>query len=106
RVAGHAAEVDDAVAEVRAYASGVEADPARLDEGTERLRALKDLERKYGDGEQGVLAYLREAVERLGALEGREAEREARAAEVARAEEEGGRLAGTLSATRAEAAPS
>jgi len=105
RLAGSSADVDDALAEVRRYSALVEADPARLGEVGERIRVLRDLERKYGDGEEGVLAYLAEASARLVGLEGREADRSMLVEAVARGQDDVGRRAAALSARRAAAAP-
>ena len=53
----------------------MEVDPSRLEQAQERLRALASLERKYGDGEDGILRYLSEARERLAGMEDDEARR-------------------------------
>jgi DNA repair protein RecN (Recombination protein N) len=82
RVRSVAAEIADVVLEVRRYRESVEVDPERLAVVQERVRALKALERKYGDGEEGILAYLVEASGRLRSLEGEDAERDALEARV------------------------
>jgi DNA repair protein RecN (Recombination protein N) len=105
RLAGSSADVEDALAEVRRYAALVEADPARLGRVGERVRALQDLERKYGDGEEGILTYLAQASERLAELEGREQDRAALTEAVARGREDVRRRAAALSARRAAVAP-
>ena len=103
----HAAAVEaaDLHDEVRAYRESVEVDPERLGSVQARLRAVKDLERKYGDGEEGILQYLSDAVARLGSLEGEEAEREALASRAAELGQEVRGLAGEISRERATAGP-
>ena len=86
RLRSLAAEAADAAGEVRRYRESSQADPARLAETQDRIAAIRALERKYGEGEAGILQYLTEARERLASLEGGEAER-------ARLSEEAERLA-------------
>ncbi len=91
-LAGLAAElqgVEEQAAEsarrLRRYRDSLEFNPRRLEQVEERLATLHDLERKYGEGEEAVLAYLdrsrleRQAIahagERIAALETDEAER-------------------------------
>src|SRR6266511_3788792 len=99
-----AAEVGDLASGLRAYAEGVLVDPGRLDEVQARIALLRDLERKYGDGEAAVLAFADRAAGRLAELEGgvlRSGALEAEAAELRRT------LAGlgaALTARRREAA--
>ncbi len=69
------AEAEDLGREIRTYVDAVPMDPERLQAVGERLAALSQLERKYGDGEDGILAYLEEATGRLAALEGQDDER-------------------------------
>ena len=100
-----AEEAADLAREVRGYRETVEADPGRLAELQERLVALRALERKYGDGEEGILAYLGTAAERLAGLAGADDEREG--LEVERRDLQGScdRLAREVSRGRAERAP-
>jgi len=89
-LAGLAAElggVEEQMAEasrrLRRYRDALEFNPQRLEQVEQRLAALHDLERKYGEGEEAVLAYLersrleRESIEhageRIAALEAEEA---------------------------------
>jgi DNA repair protein RecN (Recombination protein N) len=90
-----AAEAADALGELRAYRESIDADPSRLQGVQERARELRGLERKYGDAEEGILAYLEDAGTRLASLEGEDAER----ATLARAVEE---LSATVSALAVE----
>jgi DNA repair protein RecN (Recombination protein N) len=102
RMASLAAEVVDALAETRGYRESVQIDPARLEHVRERLQALKGLERKYGDREEGILSYLAQAQARLAVLEG---EQGARAELTERAEqltETVSGLAGRLTERRSE----
>jgi DNA repair protein RecN (Recombination protein N) len=105
RLGSLAEEVADAATSARAYADRVELDPARLETVRERIAAIRALERKYGEGEAGVLAYLDQAGTQLAALERSGEERTALAAEAARLEEECTAQAGILSAGRRKAAP-
>jgi DNA repair protein RecN (Recombination protein N) len=105
RLESLAAEAGDTAREVVSYAEGLDLDPARLEEVRERMAAVRVLERKYGDGEEGVLAYLADARARLEALEGAEDEREELAGRMEGLEAEAEAAAASLSAGRREAAP-
>jgi DNA repair protein RecN (Recombination protein N) len=69
RLASAAAEVADTLEELRRYRDSIDVDPGRLEEVRQRLQAIRTLERKYGDGEEGILAYLEEARSRLSGLQ-------------------------------------
>jgi DNA repair protein RecN (Recombination protein N) len=99
-----AAEAADAAREVAAYAERLELDPARLEEVRQRIAAVRALERKYGEGEEGILAYLTDARARLGALEGAKDEREELAGLIKGLESEAKTASGSLSAERRDAA--
>ncbi|WP_340540664.1 DNA repair protein RecN [Nocardioides sp. GXZ039] len=62
--------VSDVAADVAAYASAVETDPARLAAVSERRAALTALTRKYGETLDEVLAWSAEAAGRLVDLDG------------------------------------
>jgi DNA repair protein RecN (Recombination protein N) len=99
-----AAEVGDLASSLRAYAEGVLVDPARLEEINVRMARLRDLERKYGDDEEAVLAFAGKAAARLAELEGGTLRSEALEAEAAELRRD---LAGTgaaLTAARQQAA--
>jgi DNA repair protein RecN (Recombination protein N) len=100
-----AAEADDLADEVRAYRDTIALDPARLDEVRERAQAIKSLERKYGDGVEGILSFLAEAAARLEALTAEEGERDSLEEEVARLTAEADDLATAVSGARRDAAP-
>jgi DNA repair protein RecN (Recombination protein N) len=91
-------------AELSAYLSSLDADPARLEEIYERRAALRALTRKYADDVDGVIAWADHARTRLAALdtsddvlEELDRERQRLAATVAE-------LAARLTAARREAA--
>ena len=91
--------------EVRGYRERLELDPTRLQEVRERIDALDALRRKYGNGEEEVLAFGDRARKSLDALAGVEQERERAAAEVAERTERVGALATVVSDGRARAVP-
>jgi len=79
-------------------------DPGRLDEVQARIALLRDLERKYGDGEAAVLAFADRAAGRLAELEGGVLRSEALEAEAAELRRTLAGLGATLTARRREAA--
>ncbi len=97
-------QVAEAARRLRRYRNSLESNPRRLEQVEQRLAALHDLERKYGEGEEAVLDHLdrsrqeRESIagagERIAALAGDEAEGLDRL----------GRLGSDLSQMRREAA--
>ena len=91
--------------DVRDYREGLMADPGRLEELQERLHAVRSLERKYGEGEEGILAYLEQARRSLAALAGADDERETLERDVETLSARGADLAGRLSEARTDAAP-
>jgi DNA repair protein RecN (Recombination protein N) len=105
RLTSVAEEAAELARDARDWRERVRADPERLAELNERLQALGQLERKYGDGEEGVLAYLDEARARLATLEGAAEERAGLEAEVADLGALASELAAALTATRGAAAP-
>ncbi|MBI4260351.1 MAG: DNA repair protein RecN [Actinobacteria bacterium] len=105
RMAALAEEATDAAHEVRAYRETVALDPARLEEVRERVQAIRGLERKYGEGEEGILAFLAEARERLGSLSGADEELASLREEAESLEGEAAALAAEVSRGRAAAAP-
>ncbi|MGA9160745.1 MAG: DNA repair protein RecN, partial [Actinomycetota bacterium] len=99
------AAATDLAVEVRGYRERLELDPARLQEVRERIAALDALQRKYGEGEVEVLAFLDGAARSLQAFGAVELERERMAAEVAERTERLTALATAVSDGRARAAP-
>ncbi len=105
RLTAVADEAAELARDARDWRERVRADPARLAEVNERLQALSQLERKYGEGEQGVLAYLEDARTRLAALEGAAEERAGLESEVAELGAQAAGLAAALTGTRTSVAP-
>ena len=105
RAAGLAAEAAELARDVRTWREALRADPERQREVADRLLALRSLERKYGDGEEGILAYLERARQRLSTLAGAEGERDGLEAEARHAEAVGDELTSRISGRRTEAAP-
>ncbi len=68
RAGGLAAEAADLAADLRRRRDDLETDPAALDAARERLAALSDLKRKYGDTLEEVIAFGAEAQERAEGL--------------------------------------
>jgi DNA repair protein RecN (Recombination protein N) len=105
RLGSLAEEVGDAAAELHSAGDSVELDPARLEAVRDRIGAIRGLERKYGEAEEGVLAFPDEARRRLGALEGTGEQRDRLAAETERLEAECRELGTRIVAGRRNAAP-
>lgn len=61
--------VDDARSQLQNYVDSRDFDPARMTEVQERLDLLYRLQRKYGNGEEAVLAYLEQAKEQYALLQ-------------------------------------
>ncbi len=100
RLAGLAAELEDAAFETRAMADGVEHDPAALAAMEERLSFLFTLERKYGTDTEGLLERAEQAAGEVERLRGLDAERIRRAAEATKLLEAIAGAAQALSARR------
>jgi DNA repair protein RecN (Recombination protein N) len=100
-----AADTAELARDLRTYREGLSVDPARLQEVRERIGALQALQRKYGDTDEEVLAYLVTASERLVALTGADDRLEALAAETAELESLASTLAGRLGEGRRAAGP-
>lgn len=97
-------EMDDVAHEIRRYRDDVEYDPQRLAAIEERLDALLRLKRKYGATVQDVITFGEQARADLEAVEHLDEHLDELRAAVTAAEAEAARLAGELSAGRAEAA--
>jgi DNA repair protein RecN (Recombination protein N) len=85
-------EAADAAAELERYAASIEDDAGRLAQLEARLSQLESLRRKYGGGEEEVLAFRDRTAEELAALAGAE-ERRAELSDLR------GRLAESLAAS-------
>jgi DNA repair protein RecN (Recombination protein N) len=84
RLAGLEAELEDAVADVRRLAEGLDHDPAALVAAEERLSQIYSLERRFGEGEAAVIAHGERAAAEIERLEGLGDERRRREADAAR----------------------
>ncbi len=105
RSRGLAAELGELARDVRAYRETLLVDPVHLQDVRERLASLRGLQRKYGETDEEVVRFCRQAEERLGVLTGsdeRLAQLEAREADLA---EQAHARAEVVSLGRAAAAP-
>jgi DNA repair protein RecN (Recombination protein N) len=98
-------EADDLGAELRRYASGLEAEPGRLEEVEARLEQYDRLRRKHGGSVESVLAHGEHCRDELARLERSDDDEARAAAELAGVVEEEAALAKKLSNARAAAAP-
>jgi DNA repair protein RecN (Recombination protein N) len=96
--------IGDVSAELSAYLSALDADPARLETIYERRAALRALTRKYADDVDGVIAWADHARTRLSVLDSSDDLLEELEKERQRLEATVGELAGRLTAARTEAA--
>ncbi|WP_433719657.1 DNA repair protein RecN [Actinoplanes sp. CA-051413] len=104
RVEEAATLVGDVSAELSAYLSSLDADPARLEVIYERRAALRALTRKYADDVEGVIAWAENARTRLAALDTSDELLEELDKERLRLAATVGELAARLTAARIEAA--
>ncbi len=102
RAAG--AEIDDLARDLERYAGGLEADPGRLAALEDRLATLERLCRKYGPGEDDVLAFRAQAAAELEGLAGAEGREEALCSERTRVVAEVEQAAAALTQARRSAA--
>jgi DNA repair protein RecN (Recombination protein N) len=105
RLESAAAEVRDALEDLRRYRDTVDVDPGRLEEVRQRIQSIRTLERKYGDGEAAVLAYGEEARTRLRDLQDDEGTRASLAVRIAELAEARASLAEAIGAMRRRQAP-
>jgi len=96
--------LSDLAADVASYAAGLETDPARLAQVSERRAALTGLTRKYGETVEEVLAWAADGSRRLLDLDGTDERIDELRQERARLREELDRAAQALTAARLEAA--
>jgi DNA repair protein RecN (Recombination protein N) len=104
RIEEAATLVGDVSAELSAYLSALDADPARLEVIYERRAALRALTRKYADDVEGVIAWADNARTRLAALDSSDELLEELDKERLRLAATVGELAARLTAARVEAA--
>jgi DNA repair protein RecN (Recombination protein N) len=84
RLVGLEAELEDAAADVRRHADGVDHDATALLAAEERLSRIYSLERRFGDDEAAVIAHAERAAAEIERLEGLADERQRREADDAR----------------------
>lgn len=70
RLRSVAVELDDVADEIRRIADGIDDDPTKLAEITERRQLLRNLRRKYGETLAEVIEFQQRSRERLDELEG------------------------------------
>lgn len=104
RIEEAATLVGDVSAELSAYLSALDADPARLEVIYERRAALRALTRKYADDVEGVIVWAENARIKLAALDSSDELLEELDRERLRIAVTVGELAGRLTAARVEAA--
>jgi DNA repair protein RecN (Recombination protein N) len=100
-----AEETSELARDLRDYAERLALDPVRLDDVRSQIAALRDLERKYGDGVEEVLAFLGRVRTRAAELSSAGSRRDELAAEVQAAERVVTDLAERLTRGRRAAAP-
>jgi DNA repair protein RecN (Recombination protein N) len=98
-------EADDLGGELRAYESGLEAEPGRLEEVETRLDLYDRLERKHGGTVAAVLAHAERCRSELALLENSEAAIAQAESALAEAREDEAAQAAALSKARRAAAP-
>jgi DNA repair protein RecN (Recombination protein N) len=96
--------LEEAAQRLDAFASGIEADPARLEEVLSRLDVLGKLKRKYGPALGDVIAYRTRVTDELDRLENLEGKRQDMARRLAEAEAALVQHAAALSEGRRKAA--
>ena len=97
-------QADESIRTLRDYVDGLEADPQALEKTTERLFAIADMKRKYGESVADIFAYADDARRRLLEIERRSerlAELDARRQQL---QAELARRAGVLSEKRRQTA--
>ncbi|MBK8574950.1 MAG: AAA family ATPase [Elusimicrobia bacterium] len=85
-LSGATVPLEEAAQRLDAFVSGIEADPARLEEVLSRLDVLGKLKRKYGPTCADVIAYRTRVTEELDRLENLEGQRQDIARRLAEAE--------------------
>ncbi len=106
--AAHAAavvELSEVARTLDRYAERLDLDPEQLAQLEQRVTTLETLKRKYGATIPEVMAFGERAAERMRKIEGREAELERLAAEIAEERKALDRSAATLRKARQMAAP-
>ena len=96
--------IEDASHSIRNLKETYDVDPARLTEVDDRIETIRKLERKYGDGVEGILNYLAGAREELRGLDHSEEERDTAEHDLAEKEARLTSMAEQLSGKRGVAA--
>ena len=96
-------QVEEAAREVRTFGDSLEDDPGRLEQVEERLELLRRLQRKYGDTNEAVLDFAREARRELELVENTDRRLAELEGELAQARTTAGGDAWELSQARREA---
>jgi len=96
--------VEDASLTIRKLRDTYDIDPGRLTNVEDRLELIKKLEKKYGEGVEGILQYFEDAQEELQGLEHAEEQKDECERELSATEEQLLKLAGELSKKRRNAA--
>jgi DNA repair protein RecN (Recombination protein N) len=96
-------QLEDLVRTLRQYRDQIEVDPQRLEQVEDRLAVIHNLQRKYGDSIEDVLAYAERARKELNAIEHSEERITELEAEEERLLHEIGRVGAELSARRRDA---
>ncbi len=104
RIEEAATLVADVSAELSAYLSSLDADPARLEQIYERRAELRALTRKYADDVEGVIVWAEEARTKLAALDSSDELLDELDKERQRLDARVAELAASLTAARVEAA--
>jgi DNA repair protein RecN (Recombination protein N) len=104
RTRGLSAELQELVAELRAYAEGIEAEPGRLEQVEERLDVLDRLKRKHGGSIESVLAHAERCRTEIATIEGAGERTEELEAELSQAVRLRTDVAARLSEVRAKSA--
>ena len=98
-------EAEELGGDLRRYAEGLEADPARLEQVESRLDTYDRLKRKHGGSVDAVLEHGERCRAELARLDSAEEDSERARAELAAVEKEERALAEALTAARSKAAP-
>ena len=91
--------------ELSGYADGIDIDPARLHELSQRMDVIQSLKRKYGSSVDEVIRFGNDARQKLQALESRDAELERLNGEIEKREAEIWRTGTELTAARKKIIP-
>jgi DNA repair protein RecN (Recombination protein N) len=99
-------ELRDAAFDLERHLSGIESDPARLAASEDRLHQVEQLQRKYGESVEDVLAFRERTAAELAGIEGADQREAEIVAERASQVDALSKLAGQLSRGRTKAAKS